>query len=133
MEAEFLRRLVAALDDAGIPHMVTGSFASALHGQPRATRDIDVVIDPAGDSIEVLIAAFPPERFYVGSAGGAVRDRDMFNIIDTRTGWKVALIVRKARPFSESEFARRRPANVAGSRRSSRRQRTRSSPSSSGR
>lgn len=94
--------------------MVTGSFASAIHGQPRATRGLDVVIDPEGGVIDVLVAAFPPGQFYVGEAIEAVRLRDMCNIIDTRSGWKVDLIVRKARPFSESEFSRRVPAEVAG-------------------
>ena len=85
MEAELLRTVVAALDAAGIPHMVTGSMASAVHGQPRATRDIDLVIDPEGETIEVLVAAFPPDRFYVGDARTAVAQRDMFNIIDVTT------------------------------------------------
>jgi hypothetical protein len=40
-----LLRLVAMLDAAGMPHMLTGSFASAFHGTPRATQDIDFVID----------------------------------------------------------------------------------------
>jgi len=112
--AELLRKVVDALDEAEIAHMVTGSFASALHGEPRATRDIDIVIDPDLDSIDILVTAFTPERFYVGNAIAAVRDRDMFNIIDTRTGWKVDLIVRKARGFSEAEFARRIRATIAG-------------------
>lgn len=94
--------------------MITGSFASALHGEPRATRDIDVVIDPENGAIELLVAAFPRERFYVGDAAQAVRRRDMFNIIDTSSGWKVDLIVRKDRPFSRAEFERRVPANLAG-------------------
>jgi len=34
----------------------------------------------------------------------AVQQRDMFNRIDTSTGWKVDLIVRKDRPFSVMEF-----------------------------
>jgi hypothetical protein len=103
MEAELLRTVVAALDAAGIPHMVTGSMASAVHGQPRATRDIDLVIDPEGETIEVLVAAFPPDRFYVGDARTAVAQRDMFNIIDVTTGWKVDFIIRKDRPFSREE------------------------------
>lgn len=94
--------------------MVTGSFASAMHGQPRTTRNIVVVIDPDDDAIEVLVTAFPPERFYVGDAAAAVRRRDMFNIIDTQSGWKVDLIVRKVRPFSEVEFGRRQSAIVDG-------------------
>jgi hypothetical protein len=94
--------------------MVTGSLASAVHGQPRATRDIDLVIDPPGGTIELLVAEFPTDRFYVGDAPTAVARRDMFNIIDVRTGWKVDLIVRKDRPFSREEFARRQPAVIAG-------------------
>jgi len=42
----FLARIVALLDAANIPCMVSGSFASTYHGVPRATQDLDVVIDP---------------------------------------------------------------------------------------
>ena len=114
MDTELIRRVVEALDEAGIAHMVTGSLASAYHGEPRATRDVDVVIDPDEGSINRLVAAFPSDRFYVGDALEAVRRRDMFNIVDTRSGWKVDLIVRKDRAFSEKEFERRLPAVLAG-------------------
>ncbi len=42
---DFLRRLTAALDTANMPYMLTGSLASALHGEPRATQDIDLVVE----------------------------------------------------------------------------------------
>ena len=35
-------------------------------------------------------------------------------MIDTETGWKVDLIVRKERPFSREEFGRRQAAVVGG-------------------
>ncbi|MGF1596187.1 MAG: hypothetical protein ACFCVK_04540 [Acidimicrobiales bacterium] len=114
MEAELLRVVVAALDRAGIAHMVTGSLASTIHGQPRATRAIDLVIDPTEASIDLLVAEFPTERFYVGDAGLAFARRDMFNVVDVRSGWKVDLIVLEDRPFSRTEFQRRQPAEVAG-------------------
>ena len=38
----------------------------------------------------------------------------MFNVVDPETGWKADLIVRKHRPFSEAEFARREPADFFG-------------------
>lgn len=114
MEAELLRTVVAALESAGIPHMVTGSIASAIHGQPRATRDIDFVIDPNDQAVEILVTSFPTDRFYVGDAHSAVAQRDMFNIIDITTGWKADLIIRKDRAFSREEFARRQPAIIAG-------------------
>jgi hypothetical protein len=44
-----LGALLAAIGErlaaAGIPYMVTGSVASSFHGEPRATRDIDIVIE----------------------------------------------------------------------------------------
>ena len=39
-----LRQIVSELDLAGIRHMLTGSFASTYHGDPRTTNDIDLVI-----------------------------------------------------------------------------------------
>jgi hypothetical protein len=51
MQFEFLSAVVALLDDAEIPHMLAGSMASTFHGEPRMTRDIDMVIDPTPESI----------------------------------------------------------------------------------
>jgi hypothetical protein len=38
--------LFAALDSAGIPYAVAGAVALAAHGVPRATTDIDLLIEP---------------------------------------------------------------------------------------
>ena len=43
--SEVLRRITAALDQNNIAYMLTGSFASAYHGTPRSTQDIDVVVE----------------------------------------------------------------------------------------
>ena len=99
-----LHAVIQALDAASIPHMVAGSFASSLHGLARSTADIDLVIDPAPGSVERFLAGLDRDRFYADefTAREAVGRRDQFNVIDTRTGWKVDLIVRKDRPFSSS-------------------------------
>ena len=54
------------------------------------------------------------ERYYIGDAHTALRLRSQFNVIDTRTGWKVDLIIRKDRPFSREEFARREAVEILG-------------------
>jgi hypothetical protein len=94
--------------------MLVGSFASMSHGAPRATQDIDIVIDPPSEALEQFVASFDPERIYVSSqeARTALVARDQFNLIDVRTGWKVDLIIRKIRPFSLSEFSRRIPLRL---------------------
>ena len=114
MQFELLRVIIGLLDDAGIAHMVTGSFASTFHGEPRMTRDIDLVVDPTEESMGVLVEMIDRDRFYIGDAVSAARHRDMVNVIDNSTGWKVDLIIRKDRPFSETEFARRVPVELGG-------------------
>lgn len=112
---EVLRDIVDALDGAGIPHMLVGSLASNVHGAPRSTQDIDLVVAPTEPALMSFLDSLDPERFYVpGSAVEALRNRDQFNVIDTGSGWKIDLIIRKERPFSRSEFDRRRQIRAFG-------------------
>ena len=113
MQHELLAKVVEALDAAGIKHMVTGSFASTFHGEPRMTQDIDVVIDPDVSTIALFVGQFDPDTFYVDDAVSATERRGMFNVIDVTTGWKVDLIIRKDRAFSEEEFSRRLAVRIA--------------------
>jgi hypothetical protein len=111
--ADLLREVVRTLDDARIPHMLVGSFASTSYGAPRATQDIDIVIDPTREALDRFVTAFDHDRIYVSSAAReALASRDQFNLIDVKTGWKVDLIIRKDRAFSRSEFARRTRARL---------------------
>lgn len=113
---DLLRRIIAALNAAGIPHMLTGSFASAYHGSPRATQDIDFVVEADEDRLRALIRSLPPEDYYADedAAMEALRDETQFNVIDLHTGWKIDLVIRKSRPFSVEEFARRRLVELDG-------------------
>lgn len=104
-----LRTIATLLESLAIPYMVVGSFASAIHGEPRSTQDLDIVIDPTHDQLEDLLAALDPDRFYVDHdvARDALRRRSMFNVIDMQTAWKIDLVLRRARPFSIEELGRR--------------------------
>ena len=79
--------------------MVVGSFASMVHGEPRTTHDLDLVIDPSHYELERFLAAIDMNAFYVDPdvARDARRRRSMFNIIDMNSAWKVALVIRKDR------------------------------------
>ena len=114
--AALLRSVVAALDAAGVPFMLTGSLAAAYHGAGRATMDIDVVIDPTEPQLGVLVRALERSGLYVSgdAADEALTHRSMFNVVDTASGWKADLIIRKLRPFSEMELRRRQPAAYEG-------------------
>ena len=111
-----LRSLAAALRDAGIPFMLTGSVAGAYHGAGRATMDLDLVIDPRPADLDAFVARVAASGAYVSAeaARAALADRSMFNVVDVESGWKADLIVRKARPFSEEEFRRRQSVDLLG-------------------
>jgi hypothetical protein len=112
----FLSRLVRALNQAGVPFLLAGSFASSMHGAPRATRDLDFVIDPTSDALDDLLDRLTREDFYLDSevARAEFRRRGQFNVIDPSTAWKADLIYRKARAFSRAEFERRTPIALLG-------------------
>ena len=114
--AALLRSLVAALDSAGVPFMLTGSLAAAFHGAGRATMAVDLVIDPTAPQLRALVRSLAGTGAYVSSetADEALAHRSTFNVVDTTSGWKVDLIVRKARAFSETEFGRRQAADFEG-------------------
>lgn len=94
--------------------MIVGSFASTSYGEPRSTQDIDAVIDPDLASLRAWLGGLDQDRWYVGDAETALARRDQFNLVELTSGWKVDLVIRKDRPFSRNELARRRTRPVAG-------------------
>lgn len=113
--AELLADAVRRLDRAHIPYMVTGSVASTYHGEPRATLDLDIVVDPLPETLAILLESLLADGYYVdrGAAFDAMRGRTQFNAVGAGAT-KIDFIVRKDRPFSREEFARRRPAELLG-------------------
>jgi hypothetical protein len=107
-------RVIRALDAAGIPYMLVGSVASSYHGEPRMTRDLNIVIDPDPDQLRTLIARLQGSGLYTDAAASqdALAQRTQFNAIDPETGWKADLIIRQERAFSREEFARREEAQL---------------------
>ncbi len=78
--------------------------------------DVDVVIEATPDQLQALVDGLTSSELYVSgeAAQDALAHESTFNVIDPRTGWKADLIIRKSRPFSESEFARRSAIDFEG-------------------
>jgi hypothetical protein len=114
-QEDFFSKVISALDLSQVPFMVVGSLASSLHGDPRATRDADVVIKPTQQSLKEFLRQIGDE-FYVSpeAATQALRQHSMFNVIDAASGWKVDLIVAPQSAFAERAFERRIWADIMG-------------------
>lgn len=114
--ASFLERVVAVLDEAEVPYMLTGSLASAFYAVPRATQDIDVVIEAEKEGIERLIDGLLAAGWHADrdAALEAWQGQSQFNAIEPDTGWKADFIVRKDRAYSREEFGRREQISLLG-------------------
>lgn len=112
--AEVLFEITGALQQANIPYMVVGSFASNLYGTARATYDIDLVISATPEQIRLLLSLLPTARYYfdLNTALEASRRKDMFNILDMENGWKIDLIFEKPSPYHQQAFQRRSAAEI---------------------
>jgi len=112
--SEVFQKITTALDRAGIAYMLSGSFASAYYGATRSTRDIDLVIEATPAQLRAFVQSLPSNEYYVDldAALEADKRQSLFNVIDFATGWKIDLIIRKARSFSREEFRRRKLVNL---------------------
>jgi hypothetical protein len=111
---DLLGRLVAALNTAEIPYMLTGSYASSIHSIPRATRDIDIIIFPDRDQLTRFVKSLPASSYHADleDAIDSLRRRSQFNVIDYATGWKVDFIIPPFEEFNIEEFERRQIVQV---------------------
>jgi hypothetical protein len=75
--------LVDCLTAAGVDHAVCGGLAVAMHGYPRATRDIDLMILPSSlESARKAVAALGYEipGGIIPFAAGTPKAREVFRI-----------------------------------------------------
>lgn len=52
--SEEFGRIISALNDAHVDYALCGALALAVHGAPRATKDIDLLVE--GDDLETVLA-----------------------------------------------------------------------------
>lgn len=106
--AETVRTVLRSLDEAGIPHMLVGSFASSRWGLARTTHDVDLIIDPTHEALTRFEQLLGETDLYVGPDPHQALDlRDQFNVVDPSSNWKVDLIIRPDTDFERNRFTRR--------------------------
>lgn len=106
-------RVAEALDSIGCEYFVGGSVASSLHGEPRATNDIDIVVS---------MAPYHVKAFAEKLGSDFEIDQDMLrdalihgscaNIFYLPMVTKVDLFAVGSTPYDEVEFNRRQRVRV---------------------
>lgn len=105
---QVLFRVLDVLDRLGVPYHIGGSYASAIHGIPRQTHDIDLVVALTREQVGGAAQALESE-FYVDEEmmRRAVDERGTCNLIHLDSGVKVDLFVKGTSDFDREEFERR--------------------------
>lgn len=103
-----LLEVTSALDDAGIDHLLGGSLASSVLGEPRSTADIDLAVELRDAAVPDLVGALDPICFVdPESVREAVRRRASFNVLHRETMLKVDLFVLAGSAFDRAQMSRR--------------------------
>jgi hypothetical protein len=107
-------RLGEGFDRIGIAYFLGGSLASSLQGEPRATNDIDFVVDLRKGQVAELAKELGPD-FDVDTEAleEAATRRSSWNLYYLPFAMKIDLFILKTGPFDLSEFSRRGRVELA--------------------
>lgn len=100
-------RVIDALEDLSIDYHLGGSFASTIHGIPRQTADVDLVVDLETTSGKGLVEALGAD-FYIDqrAVDEAISRRSSFNAIHLATGFKFDFFVMGRQQYDRVELER---------------------------
>jgi len=107
-QIELLRLTLHVLERLEIPYALVGSYGSSIFGEPRFTRDIDILIELPESKVSAFCAAFPASDFYLSEAAvrEAIRGRFQFTLLHPASGNKVDFILPRNDPWSRSQLSR---------------------------
>lgn len=107
---DVFREILEKFENENIPYMVVGSLSSIVYGEPRMTKDLDIVIDIQAQDANKIEQLFPIEGFYCPPPEvlkSEIVSRGQFNLIHHESGLKVDVMIRKRSPHAILEFKRR--------------------------
>ena len=98
----------AALDHVGVRWLIGGSLASSVHGEPRATQDVDMVVDLQARHVEPLWNALRRDHYVdADEMRLAVKTAGSFNAVHFASAIKVDFFVAGDDPFEAERLAKR--------------------------
>lgn len=118
-EPDLIRLFIEPLERLDVSYMVTGGVASVVYGDPRFTRDVDVVMELDPAQLEDFTSAFAGGSFYVPP--DQVLQREVgreegghFNLIHRETGLRADIYLAGRDPLHAWALARRERISVEG-------------------
>lgn len=117
-QAQLLKEISSFLSNHQISYMITGAWSSIFYGRPRASHDIDFVVELHAEDLPKISAAFRKlsGEFTVQtkSIEEAVEQKSMFNLIHLPTMLKLDFWILTEEQFDQARFNRRKKVTILG-------------------
>lgn len=118
-QEQLLKAITSLLQRAHILYMVTGSVSVIFYGRPRASHDIDFVVDAKRKDIGRITKAFSTlsDEFLVGAKDietAIVQNHHGFNVLHLPTMLKLDFWLLKDDAFDKERFRRKKRVKLFG-------------------
>jgi hypothetical protein len=124
LPTEVLLLVTDALESLNIMYCVGGSFASSTYGEPRATRDVDILVDFPSNKVALFVKQIGSDFFVQASdiydainiASSRSEDplhRATCNLVHRNSFFRVDLFVSSGRAYDSAQISRRIAQTVA--------------------
>lgn len=102
-------------EELTIPYYITGGVASSLHGDPRSTRDLDIVVWLPVETLDLLVRELEERNFYVPGVED-VRSGRMrtLGITHQESISRADFILADETEFERVKFTRRQHIDIPG-------------------
>ncbi len=111
-QAKILKDITHFLDKNKIPYMITGSWSSIYYGRPRASHDIDFVVELQAENVGKATKIFSglPETFIIQleTIKEAIKEKNQFQAVHLPTMLKMDFWILTDEEFDKSRFLRRK-------------------------
>lgn len=116
-DPDLIRLFIEPLERSGLSYMITGGVASVVYGDPRFTRDVDVVLALDATGVADLEESFAGDDFYVPPEEALLeevaRERGgHFNVIHRDTALRADIYLAGDDPFHDWALGQRRRIEV---------------------
>jgi hypothetical protein len=99
--------------DLEIPHYITRGVAAATYGEPRTTRDLDMVITLSLDRLDTMVERLENEGFYIPGVEDLRSGRlQTLGITHQETIARADLMLAGSSSFEQEQFNRRRAIKI---------------------
>lgn len=108
-------QVASVLDRLNLSYAVGGAVGGSIFGEPRATNDLDLVVQVDADAADALFDGLEAIGFYVPrtAAANAIVSCRSFNVLHRETMLKVDMFVAGRTPLDVEELRRRRLVTVS--------------------